>query len=311
MLVATRDLPQDRGQDPPLGLGPGGRCDGVRQAVQPGQALQRARGLPTKGVGRRAQARIVGAVEGLAPVGLNGRTRVLQQLLLNRAIGGALEQLHQHGRLAARQARAVHRRRHLRLVAARQPHHLPRDAHRNQAHAHVLLHGLVEALDQGQPAAHPALVVIQQLADLRLRHALAAHQLAHHHRLLQIHQAAAAAVQPIHSRQRRALRERQRADPQLEKAQALGGGQALEPVHNGVGLPARARHDRGDLAKAPQRGRHRLLVAGLRQPEPAVAHVEGGQGYRDQVGVFGRHGKPVLRGCSDFSRDTPAGGRTF
>ena len=62
------------------------------------------------------------------------------------------------------------------LVAGRQPHQRPRGRGGEQAEAEVFAGGVGQLLDQGQPAADPALVPSQQLGDLDLGQAVVTDQ---------------------------------------------------------------------------------------------------------------------------------------
>ena len=202
-------------------------------------------------------------------VGFESRARVVEQGALGPPVGDRLEQGHQHCGLAAGQPVLLDRRGDLGLVAARQPRHLPRHRWHDQPDSDVVLDLVAQTLDQGQPPADPALVPLEELADLGLGQAELPDQLADHQRLLEVHQPAATPIQAVHRRHRRPGSQRQCPHRQRREPQASSRGQPLEPIdqhQRPLGTGVSRRHHRRDLPEPPHRRRHGGLSPRLRDP---------------------------------------------
>jgi hypothetical protein len=126
----------------------------VAQAVEHGGQPPRhpVAGAAEPGVGRPADL--------LARL-LQGPPRLAQDELLLRAARRGGEQVDHGVELASRQLLTVGGGQQFGLVAARQPYQRPRGGGRDQPEAEVVTGGVGQLLDQGQPAADPALVPAQ------------------------------------------------------------------------------------------------------------------------------------------------------
>ena len=152
---------------------------GAALLVQPGlhvaQAVQHGGQPPRHAVAGAAEPGVEGPAGLLARL-LQGPARLPQDVLLLRAARCGAEQIDHAVELGSGQLVAVERGQDLGLVAGRQPHQRPRGGGREQPEAEVIAGGVGQLLDQGQPAADPALVPAQQLGDLDLGQAVLADQ---------------------------------------------------------------------------------------------------------------------------------------
>src|SRR6516164_1817215 len=120
----------------------------------------------------------------------------------------------------------------------------------SSSEAEVITGGIGQLLDQGQPAADPALVPAEQIGDLDLSEAVVADQGMDDPGVFPLLGAAAGLVEAVDGRLGGAVVGRPDPRGDGRPAEGPGGGQPLEAVEDLVGVVARADDQRGELAVA-------------------------------------------------------------